>query len=60
MAAAYFRLEKSRNASLTYYRELEQAIAHTRHSVEKVVKGAMRKSIEIWREIRPFARNRQS
>jgi GntR family negative regulator for fad regulon and positive regulator of fabA len=58
MAAAYFREETSRKASLSYYRELEQATAQADHSVEKVVKDAMRKSIEIWRAMRPFAANR--
>ncbi|MBW2470119.1 MAG: GntR family transcriptional regulator [Desulfobacterales bacterium] len=58
MAAAYFREETSQKASLSYYRELEQAIAQADRSVEKVVKDAMQKSIEIWRAIRPFAANR--
>jgi GntR family negative regulator for fad regulon and positive regulator of fabA len=58
MAAPYFRVEKSRNASLKYYRELEQAIAHGDNSVARIVKAAMRKSVEIWHDIRPLAGNR--
>lgn len=60
MAVSYFKVEKSRNASLNYYRELEQAIVHGDKSVERVVKTAMLKSIEIWHEIRPFSGNRRS
>lgn len=52
MAIHYFRSEKSRFASLNYYRDLVQAVAHNADSVEKVVKNAMQQSIEIWHEIR--------
>ncbi len=50
MAARYFMAQKTRKASLSYYRNLAQAIERNDHSVEMIVKKAMEQSIEIWRE----------
>jgi hypothetical protein len=52
MAARYFMAQKPRNASLSYYRDLAQAIERKDHSVEKVVNKAMEQSIEIWHEVK--------
>jgi hypothetical protein len=52
MAAHYFAAQKSKKASLRYYRNLARAIERRGHSVEKVVKKAMEQSIEIWREVK--------
>lgn len=45
MAAHYFAAQKSKKASLRYYRNLARAIERQDHSVEKVVKKAMEQSI---------------
>jgi hypothetical protein len=52
MASRYFLAQKLREASLSYYRDLAQAIARKDQSVEKIVKKAMEQSIEIWHEIK--------
>ena len=52
MAALYFAAQKSRKASLRYYRNLARAIERKDYSVEKVVKKAMEQSIEIWHEVK--------
>ena len=52
MASRYFMAQKLREASLSYYRDLAQAIARKDQSVEKIVKKAMEQSIEIWHEIK--------
>jgi hypothetical protein len=45
MAVHYFAAQKSKKASLRYYRNLARAIERRDHSVEKVVKKAMEQSI---------------
>jgi hypothetical protein len=52
MATRYFTAPKSRKVSLNYYRDLAQAIARKDHSVEKIVKKAMKQSIQIWHELK--------
>jgi GntR family negative regulator for fad regulon and positive regulator of fabA len=52
MAVRYFVFDKSRNASKAYYRELTNAINQGGGAVEKTVKNAIEKSIEIWQEIK--------
>ena len=56
IAARYFAVQKSRKASLRYYRNLARAIERKDHSVEKVVRKAMKQSIEIWHEIKRSVR----
>ena len=51
IAVRYFVFEKSRTASKDYYRELTKALNQGSDTVEKTVKNAIEKSIEIWKEI---------
>ena len=50
MAARYFIAHNTRKESLNYYRNLAKAIERNDHSVEKIVRKAMEKSIKIWQE----------
>jgi hypothetical protein len=52
IAVRYFVFEKSRNASKDYYRELTNAINQGSDTVEKTVKNAIEKSLEIWKEVK--------
>ena len=52
IAMRYFVFEKSRNASMDYYRELTNAINQGSDTVEKTVKNALEKSLEIWQEVK--------
>ena len=52
IAARYFVFEKSRSASRGYYRNLTYAINQGSDTVEKTVKNAIEKSLEIWKEVK--------
>ena len=52
MAVRYFNPQQSRDASLVYYRNLTSTIERQDNSVEKVVKAAMKQSIQIWQKIK--------
>ena len=53
MALHYFNLNTARQASRTFYRELNRAIEKHTNTVEDVVKKAMERSISIWQEVKP-------
>jgi ActR/RegA family two-component response regulator len=52
MAVHYFAAQKSKKASLRYYRNLARAIERRDHSVEKVVKKAMHLNLARSKKIR--------
>jgi len=52
IAQRYFALEKARNASQSYYRELINAVNQGGDTVDKTVKHAIEKSVEIWEEVK--------
>ena len=52
MGVLYFIEKDARHASLTYYKNLQHAIEQKNIDiVENVVRGAMKKSIEIWKRL---------
>jgi GntR family negative regulator for fad regulon and positive regulator of fabA len=56
MALRYFKMEKARNASQTYYKDLLQAIKQKDDAIGKIVKNAMQQSIEIWHELKSISK----
>lgn len=52
MATVYFSREDARDASLAFYENLNHAIVNQPDTVEKVVRGAMKKSIDIWKRMK--------
>ena len=55
IAVRYFVLEKARNASRNYYRELIHAINQGGDTVDITVRNALEKSIDIWAEVKGLA-----
>jgi GntR family negative regulator for fad regulon and positive regulator of fabA len=52
MGVIYFSREDARKSSLSFYDSLMRAIDQDGESVERVVRAAMEKSIEIWKNLR--------
>ena len=57
LGAAYFSFEKARQASAIYYDDLSKAIQQGGDDVEIVVKDIMRKTIDIWGELKIYQNN---
>lgn len=52
MATVYFSRKDAREASLSFYKTLNRAIADQPETVEPVVRNAMEKSIDIWKRMK--------
>ena len=56
MGAFYFRHDKARKASMSYYDALYKALRNGGNAAERVVRQAMEESAAIWKQINPSTR----
>lgn len=52
LGQAYFTMEKARQASRKYYRELARTLTDGPGTAEQATRAAMEQSIEIWKELK--------
>ncbi len=52
LASVYFSFEKARTSSFEYYKDLKEALLNKGKGVNTIVEGIMKKSADIWQELK--------